>query len=143
MSAGAGSNVYGDDDAVHDTCVACDSGENLCRGSRDGRLLACPGHLSTACRACFAVAKGGNAAAEEDDDDDEQRGMAKKEEVKVGEVMVSVVEEADALVWIGARQRGRSSTVQDARPAPTGDWGEYRRTGSESESKSQQGNLST
>ena len=35
------------------------------------------------------------------------------------EVKVMMVEEADMLVWIGARQRGRSSTLQDARPAPT------------------------
>ena len=34
MRAGAGSNAYGDDDTVHDTSVACDSGESWCRGKR-------------------------------------------------------------------------------------------------------------
>ena len=49
--------------------------------------------------------------------------MAKEEEAKVEEVKVVVVVEVDVLVWIGARQRGRSSTLQDARPAPTSDRG--------------------
>ena len=52
--------------------------------------------------------------------------MAKEEEAKVEEVkvvVVVVVVEVDVLVWIGARQRGRSSTLQDARPAPTSDRG--------------------
>ena len=53
--------------------------------------------------------------------------MAKEEEAKVEEVKVVVVVlevvKADVLVWIGARWRGRSSTLQDARPAPTSDRG--------------------
>ena len=39
------------------------------------------------------------------------------------EVRVKVVSGAGVLVCIGARQRGRSSTLQDARPAPTSDRG--------------------
>ena len=39
MRAGASSNAFGDDDAVHDTCVACDSGESWRRGRRGCRLL--------------------------------------------------------------------------------------------------------
>ena len=35
--------------------------------------------------------------------------MAKEEAVNMEEVTVKVEEEADVLVWIGARQRGRSS----------------------------------
>ena len=55
--------------------------------------------------------------------------MAKEEEAKVEDVkvvvvvVVVVVVKADVLVWIGARWRGRSSTLQDARPAPTSDRG--------------------
>ena len=89
------------------------------------------------------------AAAEEDDaEDDEERGVVKEENVNVeGEEVavfirdsmtkedlpnaqqaqqvekVKVVLEADVLVCIGARQRGQSSTLQDARPAPTSDRG--------------------
>ena len=40
--------------------------------------------------------------------------MAKEEEVNMEEVEVKVVAEADVLVWIGARQRGRSSTLLDS-----------------------------
>ena len=42
--------------------------------------------------------------------------MAKEEEVIVEEFVVKVMAEADVLdgmVWIGARQRGRSSTLLD------------------------------
>ena len=77
---------------------------------------------------------------------EDERGVAKEEEVKVEEeevvmvltrknrgairatrntrekvMVVVVVVEADALVWISARQRGRSSTLEDARPARTSD----------------------
>ena len=50
------------------------------------------------------------AAADKDAEHDEQGGLAEEEEVKVEEVKVKLVEEARVLVWIGARQRGRSST---------------------------------
>ena len=40
--------------------------------------------------------------------------MAKEEEVNMEEVEVKVVAEAEVLVWIGARQRGRSSTSLDS-----------------------------
>ena len=51
--------------------------------------------------------------------------MAKEEEVKLEEVRGMVVSEAGGRcqVCMGARQRGRSSTLQDARPAPTFDRG--------------------
>ena len=39
--------------------------------------------------------------------------MAKAGEANVEGVEVKVVAEADVLVWIGARQRGRSSTLLD------------------------------
>ena len=86
----------------------------ICR--RGCRLIAgpCHCHLSTACRACFAVAQDGRAAAEDEDaEDDEERGLAKEEEVNMEEVEVKVMAEADMLVWIGARQRGRRSTLLD------------------------------
>jgi hypothetical protein len=50
------------------------------------------------------------AAADKNAEHDVQGGVAVEEEVKVEEVKVKVVEEARVLVWIGARQRGRSST---------------------------------
>jgi len=64
----------------------------------------------TACRACFAVAQEGRTAAAEkgDAEDDDERGVA-KEEVHA-KVHVKMVAEADVLVYIGTRQRGRSST---------------------------------
>ena len=113
MRAGAGSNAYGDDDTAHDASAESTqarAGVVAISGRRGCRLLVCPCHLSTTCRAYVVVAQGGCTAAAE-----EERGVA-KEEVKV---VVVVVVEVDALVWIGARQRGRSSTLQDARPAPT------------------------
>ena len=91
-STDASSNTYCHDDTVHDTCAACDPGESWRRGRRGCRLLACPCHLSTACRACFAVAQKGHASAEE-----EERGVAKEEEVNMEEVTVKVVEEADVV----------------------------------------------
>ena len=113
MRAGAGSNAYGDDYTAHDASAESTqarAGVVAISGRRGCRLLVCPCHLSTTCRAYVVVAQGGCTAAAE-----EERGVA-KEEVKV---VVVVVVEVDALVWIGARQRGRSSTLQDARPAPT------------------------
>ena len=117
MRAGAGSNAYGDDDTAHDASAESTqarAGVVAISGRRGCRLLACPCHLSTTCRAYVVVAQGGCTAAAE-----EERGVAKEEEAKVEEVKVVVVVEVDVLVWIGARQRGRSSTLQDARPAPT------------------------
>ena len=119
MRACAGSNAYGDDDTAHDASVESTqarAGVVAISGRRGCRLLVCPCHLSTTCRAYVVVAQGGCTAAAE-----EERGVAKEEEAKVEEVKVVVVveEEVDVLVWIGARQRGRSSTLQDARPAPT------------------------
>ena len=123
MRAGAGSNAYGDDDTAHDASAESTqarAGVVAISGRRGCRLLVCPCHLSTTCRAYVVVAQGGCTAAAE-----EERGVAKEEEAKVEEVKVVVVveEEVDVLVWIGARQRGRSSTLQDARPAPTSDRG--------------------
>ena len=81
MRAGAGSDAYRDDDIVHDTSVACDSGECWCRGRRGCRVLVRPCHVSTACLACFAVAQEGRAAAQEDDaETDEDRGVAKQQQ---------------------------------------------------------------
>jgi len=68
-STDASSNTYCHDDTVHDTCAACDPGESWRRGRRGCRLLACPCHLSTACRACFAVAQEGRAVAEEEEEE--------------------------------------------------------------------------
>ena len=119
MRAGAGSNAYGDDDTAHDASAESTqarAGVVAISGRRACRLLACPCHLSTTCRAYVVVAQGGCTAAAE-----EERGVAKEEEAKVEVVKVVVVVEVDALVWFGARQRGRSSTLQDARPAPTSD----------------------
>ena len=121
MRAGAGSNAYGDDDTAHDASAESTqarAGVVAISGRRGCRLLVCPCHLSTTCRAYVVVAQGGCTAAAE-----EERGVAKEEEAKVEEVKVVVVVEVDVLVWIGARQRGRSSTLQDARPAPTSDRG--------------------
>ena len=122
MRAGAGSNAYGDDDTAHDASAESTqarAGVVAISGRRGCHLLVCPCHLSTTCRAYVVVAQGGCTAAAE-----EERGVAKEEEAKVEEVKVVVVEEeVDVLVWIGARQRGRSSTLQDARPAPTSDRG--------------------
>ena len=121
MRAGAGSNTYGDDDTAHDASAESTqarAGVVAISGRRGCRLLVCPCHLSTTCRAYVVVAQGGCTAAAE-----EERGVAKEEEAKVEVVKVVVVVEVDVLVWIGARQRGRSSTLQDARPAPTSDRG--------------------
>ena len=41
---------------------------------------------------------------------EEERGLAQKEAMNMEDVTVKVVVEADMLVWIGAMQRGRSST---------------------------------
>ena len=63
---------------------------------RGCRLLVCRCHLSSTCRACFAVAQQRRAAAEDDDaDDDDDTGVAKEkeEEVKVEEVSVMAVAE--------------------------------------------------
>ena len=63
---------------------------------RGCRLLVCRCHLSSTCRAYFAVAQQGRAAAEEDDaEEDEETGVAKEEEVKVEEVNVMAL--ADGL----------------------------------------------
>ena len=109
MRAGAGSNAYGDDDTAHDASAESTqarAGVVAISGRRGCRLLVCPCHLSTTCRAYVVVAQGGCTAAAE-----EERGVAKEEEAKVEEVKVVVVVEVDVLVWIGARQRGRSSTL--------------------------------
>ena len=121
MRAGAGSNAYGDDDTAHDASAESTqarAGVVAISGRRGCRLLVCPCHLSTTCRAYVVVAQSGCTAAAE-----EERGVAKEEEAKVEEVKVVVVVEVDVLVWIGARQRGRSSTLSESRPAPTSDRG--------------------
>ena len=54
---------------------------------------------------------------------------------KVKAMVVVVVVETDVLVWIGERKRGRSSTLQDTRPARKSDR-ERQERGCESDRKS-------
>ena len=74
MRAGAGSNAYGDDDTAHDASAESTqarAGVVAISGRRGCRLLVCPCHLSTTCRAYVVVAKGGCTAAAEEEEEEE------------------------------------------------------------------------